>query len=38
MKELVDDYIIKRFDYEIHEYTEPTTEEYFAIFNILKGA
>lgn len=37
-KSAIDTYLIKRFDYEIDNYTEPTTEEFFGIFNVLKGA
>ena len=37
-EEAIDKYLIKRFDYEISEYTGPTTNEYFAIFDVLKGA
>lgn len=37
-REAIDKYIIKRFDYEISDYIEPTTKEFFAIFNNLKGA
>jgi|GEM_PF-1711279 len=36
--EAMDRYLIKRFDYEIHEYALPTTNEFFAIFDVLKGA
>jgi len=32
---LIDQYLIKRFDYEISDYTEFTNKEYFAIFDIL---
>lgn len=35
--ERIDTYIIKRFDYEVDTYTEPTTKEFFAIFDVLKG-
>lgn len=38
VKEAIDRYLIKRFDYEIDEYVEPTTKEYFEIFDILKDA
>ncbi len=38
VEKAIDKYLIKRFDYEINEYTEPTTDEYFAIFDVLKGA
>jgi len=38
VREAIDRYIIKRFDYEISDYTEPTTEEFYAIFDCLKGA
>jgi hypothetical protein len=34
----IDNYLIKRFDYEIDTYTEPTTEEFFKIFDVLKSA
>jgi len=37
-EDAIDTYLIKRFDYEISDYTGPTTNEYFAIFNVLKGA
>jgi hypothetical protein len=37
-REAINDYVVKRFEYEIHNYTEPTTEEFFAIFDALKGA
>jgi len=37
-RDAIDDYLIKRFDYEVHNYDEPTTAEFFAIFNVLKGA
>lgn len=37
-EEAIDKYLIKRFDYEVNEYAKPTTDEYFAIFNVLKGA
>jgi hypothetical protein len=37
-QEAIDKYLLKRFDYEIHDYTEPTTDEFFAIFDVLKGA
>lgn len=38
VKEAIDRYIIKRFDYEINDYPEPTTAEFFAVFDCLKGA
>ncbi len=38
IRESIDRYLIKRFDYEVSDYTEPTTEEFFAIFDVLKGA
>lgn len=34
----IDKYLIKRFDYEINNYALPTTNEFFAIFDVLKGA
>jgi hypothetical protein len=34
----IDHYLIKRFDYEIDSYSQPTTKEFFDIFDILKGA
>ena len=34
----IDTYLIKRFDYEINAYALPTTNEFFAIFDVLKGA
>lgn len=34
----IDKYLIKRFDYEVDQYAKPTTDEYFAIFDILKGS
>ncbi|MBX4190832.1 hypothetical protein KW794_01970 [Candidatus Saccharibacteria bacterium] len=37
-REAIDKYIIKRFDYEISDYIEPTTKEFFDIFDVLKGA
>ncbi len=37
-REAIDHYLIKRFDYEVDEYVEPTNKEYFAIFDVLKGA
>lgn len=37
-EEAIDKYLIKRFDYEVNEYAKPTTNEYFAIFDVLKGA
>jgi len=37
-EDAIDKYLIKRFDYEISDYTEPTTNEYFAIFDVLKGS
>lgn len=36
--ESIDKYLIKRFDYEINAYALPTTNEFFAIFDVLKGA
>lgn len=36
--EAIDKYLIKRFDYEVNEYAKPTTNEYFAIFDVLKQA
>lgn len=36
--ENIDRYLIKRFDYEINNYALPTTNEFFAIFDVLKGA
>jgi hypothetical protein len=36
--EKIDTYLIKRFDYEVDTYTEPTTKEFFAIFDVLKDA
>lgn len=33
----IDKYLIKRFDYEIDNYTEPTRDDFFNIFNVLKG-
>ena len=38
MRESINQYLIKRFDYEIDSYTEPTTHEFFHIFDVLKGA
>lgn len=38
VREAIDKYVIKRFDYEINTYTEPTTKEFFAIFDCLKDA
>jgi hypothetical protein len=38
VREAIDRYVVKRFDYEVHDYTEPTTDEYFAIFDCLKDA
>ena len=38
VRESIDHYLLKRFDYEIDDYTEPTTQEFFAIFEVLKGA
>ena len=38
VREAIDRYVIKRFDYEIADYTEPTTEEFYAIFDCLKNA
>jgi len=38
VEDSIDKYLIKRFDYEISDYTEPTTNEFFAIFDVLKGA
>ena len=37
-KEAIDKYLIKRFDYEVDNYTEPTTDEFYSIFDVLKGA
>jgi len=37
-RDAIDKYIVKRFEYEVHNYTEPTTKEFFAIFDVLKGA
>lgn len=37
-RESIDQYLIKRFDYEVDSYTEPTTKEFFHIFDVLKGA
>ena len=37
-REAIDKYLIKRFDYEIDAYAEPTTQEFFEIFDVLKGA
>ncbi|HUC96054.1 MAG TPA: hypothetical protein VMR16_00090 [Candidatus Saccharimonadales bacterium] len=37
-RDAIDKYVMKRFEYEVHDYTEPTTEEFFAIFDVLKGA
>ena len=36
VKTAIDQYIIKRFDYEINNYTEPTTKNFFAIFAVFK--
>jgi len=36
--ESIDKYLIKRFDYEINNYALPTTNEFFGIFDVLKGA
>jgi len=36
--EAIDAYLIKRFQFEVNDYTEPTTKDFFAIFNCLKGA
>jgi len=38
VREAIDGYVIKRFDYEIADYTEPTTKEFYGIFDCLKGA
>lgn len=38
MRAAIDCYLIKRFDYEVHQYVEPTTKEFFSIFDVLKGA
>jgi hypothetical protein len=37
-KVLIDKYLVKRFQYELGDYTEKTTKEFYAIFDILKGA
>jgi hypothetical protein len=37
-RETIDNYLIKRFDFEVDNYTEPTTNEFYAIFDVLKGA
>jgi len=37
-RENIDQYLIKRFDYEVDTYTEPTTKEFFGIFDVLKKA
>ncbi len=34
----IDQYLLKRFDYEVDSYTEPTTHEFFKIFEVLDGA
>ncbi len=36
-REAIDKYLIKRFDYEIDAYAEPTTKVFFDIFKVLKG-
>lgn len=38
VRDSIDRYIIKRFEYEVDTYTEPTTKEFFGIFDILKDA
>lgn len=37
-EDAIDKYLIKRFDYEVNAYALPTTNEFFAIFDVLKGA
>ncbi|SRR5258708_1232637 len=37
VRESIDKYLIKRFDYEVDSYVEPTTKEFFLIFDVLKG-
>ena len=37
-KEKIDKYLVKRFQYEIGAYVEPTTKEFYSIFDVLKGA
>jgi hypothetical protein len=37
-KDSIDTYLVKRFEYEVDNYTEPTTQEFFAIFDVLKGS
>jgi hypothetical protein len=37
-KTAVDNYLIKRFDYEVENYTEPTEAEFFNIFAVIHGA
>lgn len=34
----IDTYLVKRFQYEIGGYVEPTTNEFYSIFDVLKGA
>ena len=36
-KEKIDLYIVKRFQYEVDNYVEPTTKEFYEIFNEFKG-
>ena len=38
VEDAIDTYLIKRFDYEVNSYALPTTNEFFAIFDVLKGA
>ncbi len=37
-KKRIDEYLVKRFQYEISDYVGPTTEEFYTIFDCLKGA
>ena len=37
-KSKIDTYLVKRFQYEINDYVEPTTNEFYSIFDVLKGA
>jgi len=37
-REAIDTYLIKRFEYEVQNYTEPTEGDFFKIFEVLKGA
>lgn len=37
-RKLIDKYLVKRFQYEIDEYTDRTREEFYSIFKVLKNA